>query len=523
MTGRTQLLPGHWRRPLAALVLLHAVILITYWHSAWGMAMIWARSDTYAHGFVVPIISLWLVWRQRAVLAPMVPRPGRLAWVLMAGAAALWLAGDLVAVNAATQLALVTLIVLSVPAVFGWRVARALAFPLGFLFFAVPIGDFLLPRLMEWTADFTVMALRASGIPVYREGLQFIIPSGAWSVVEACSGIRYLIASVTVGCLFAYLSYQGTRKRMVFMVVAIVVPLVANWVRAYLIVMLGHLSGNTVATGVDHLVYGWLFFGIVIGVMFLIGARWVDPAPSASQAMVPVGRVEGSLPKGTPWLALVLAFSVVLAPHGLLVAMDLGTQTKPVQLVAPVVAAPWHATAMPPSHWLPAFEHASDTLDMGLTDGQNQPLGLHVSYYRQQDYQRKLVSSESVLVKSQDPVWARVASGSVNARLQGRTLRVESAVLRQHAPGTVADAQRLLAWRFYWVRGTFTASDYAGKIQGALGRISGWGDDGAHIVIYTPLSDAKESEIDASARLQSYLDRQGDALVVALEQTRGRS
>ncbi|WP_238323191.1 exosortase A [Acidovorax sp. JHL-9] len=523
MTGRTQLLPRHWRRPLAALVLLHAVILIAYWHSAWGMAMIWARSDTYAHGFVVPIISLWLVWRQRAVLAPMVPRPGRLAWLLMAGAAALWLAGDLVAVNAATQLALVTLIVLSVPAVFGWRVARALAFPLGFLFFAVPIGDFLLPRLMDWTADFTVMALRASGIPVYREGLQFIIPSGAWSVVEACSGIRYLIASVTVGCLFAYLSYQSTRKRLVFMVVAILVPLVANWVRAYLIVMLGHLSGNTIATGVDHLVYGWLFFGIVIGVMFLIGARWVDPLPPPPKAVVPGGLEPTGAAPQTAWLALAIAFAVVLAPHGALAVIDLGAQTRPVQVVEPMVAAPWRATAMPPSHWRPAFEQASDTLDMGLTDGRNQPLGLHVSYYRQQDYQRKLVSSESVLVKSQDPVWVRVASGSVHARLQGRTLRVASAVLRQHAPGTVADAQRLLAWRFYWVHGTFTASDYAGKIQGALGRLSGWGDDGAHIVIYTPLSDARESEAEASARLQSYLDSQGDALVVALEQTRGRS
>ncbi len=208
----------------------------------------------------------------------MVPRPGSLAWLLMAGAAALWLAGDLVAVNAATQLALVSLIVLAVPAVLGWQVTRALAFPLAFLFFAVPIGDFLLPRMMEWTADFTVLALRASGIPVYREGLQFIIPSGAWSVVEACSGIRYLIASVTAGCLFAYLSYQSMLKRAVFIGVAIVVPLVANWVRAYLIVMLGHLSGNTIATGVDHLIYGWLFFGLVIGVIHTgrprAAARW---------------------------------------------------------------------------------------------------------------------------------------------------------------------------------------------------------------------------------------------------------
>jgi EpsI family protein len=218
---------------------------------------------------------------------------------------------------------------------------------------------------------------------------------------------------------------------------------------------------------------------------------------------------------------LAIVFAVVLAPHGALAVMDLGAQTRSVHLVEPMVAAPWRSTVQPPSTWRPAFEHASDTLDVGLIDDQSQPLGLHVSYYRQQNYQRKLVSSESVLVKSQDPVWARVDGSSVNARLQGQPLRVESAVLRQHVPGTGADAQRLLAWRFYWVHGAFTASDYAGKIQGALGRISGWGDDGANIVIYTPLSDATDAEIAASARLQSYLDTQGDALVAVLEQTRG--
>lgn len=521
MTGSIRSIPAHWRRPLAALVLLQAAILAIYWHSAWGMAMIWARSDTYAHGFVVPFIALWLVWRQRAALAPMVPRPGRLAWLLMAGAAALWLVGDLVSVNAATQLALMMLIVLSVPAVLGWRITRALAFPLGFLFFAVPIGDFLMPRLMEWTADFTVLALRVSGIPVYREGLQFIIPSGTWSVVEACSGIRYLIASVTVGCLFAYLSYHSMRKRMVFIGVAIVVPLVANWLRAYLIVMLGHFSGNTIATGVDHLIYGWLFFGLVIGIMFLIGARWVDPMPPL-KASVPGSLVEASYLNRWPWFALSLPFVVVLAPHAVLAIMNLGTKTAPVQLTRPIVAAPWHATAMPPSSWEPAFQNASAELHMGLADAQGRPLGLLVSYYRQQNYKRKLVSSENVLVRSLDPVWARVASGSANVQMQGRALRVDSAVIRQHARGMVGAGERLLAWRFYWVHGTFTASDYAGKIQGALGRISGWGDDGANIVIYTPLSDAKEAEADASALLQSYLDSQGSALAQALRQTRGR-
>ena len=127
------------------------------------------------------------------------------------------------------------------------------------------------------TADFTVAALRASGIPVYREGLQFVIPSGSWSVVEACSGIRYLMASFMVGSLFAYLNYRSWRRRLAFVAVSLVVPIVANWLRAYMIVMLGHLSGNTLAVGVDHLIYGWVFFGIVIMAMFMVGARWSEP------------------------------------------------------------------------------------------------------------------------------------------------------------------------------------------------------------------------------------------------------
>jgi exosortase/archaeosortase family protein len=125
--------------------------------------------------------------------------------------------------------------------------------------------------------DFTIAALQATGIPVYREGLNFVIPSGSWSVVEACSGVRYLIASFMVGTLFAYLNYNSWKRRAGFMLISIVVPIVANWLRAYMIVMIGHLSGNTLAVGVDHLIYGWVFFGVVIMIMFMIGARWSEP------------------------------------------------------------------------------------------------------------------------------------------------------------------------------------------------------------------------------------------------------
>ncbi|MEO6748195.1 MAG: exosortase A, partial [Casimicrobiaceae bacterium] len=262
-----------WRHALPALVLVIVWILACYASTAMGMVRTWSNSETFTHGFVVPPIVLWLIWRRRADLAQLVPQPALWGLAPLAIAGLAWLAGRLGEVNALAQLAMTAMIVLAVPAVLGVRIARRLMFPLAFLFFAVPIGEFMLPQMMLWTADFTVAALRLSGIPVYREGQQFVIPSGNWSVVEACSGIRYLIASVMVGVLFAYLNYRSYRRRLLFIGVAILVPLVANWVRAYLIVLIGHLSSNRLATGVDHLVYGWLFFGVVILLMFAIGAR----------------------------------------------------------------------------------------------------------------------------------------------------------------------------------------------------------------------------------------------------------
>ncbi|KAB2910242.1 MAG: exosortase A, partial [Dechloromonas sp.] len=253
--ARSELSPA-WRQALPLVLALIAWLIYWYWDTAAAMVGIWSRSETYTHAFVVPPIALWLIWRQRALIHAEQPRTSLLLAIPIIFTTFAWLLGELTAVNALTQFALVATLVLAIMALLGTAVSKRIAFPLAFLFFSVPFGDFMMPRLMDWTAAFTVLALRASGIPVYQEGLQFVIPSGNWSVVEACSGIRYIIASLTVGTLFAYLNYTSLRRRLIFILVSILVPVVANWLRAYIIVMLGHLSGNKLAAGVDHLIYG---------------------------------------------------------------------------------------------------------------------------------------------------------------------------------------------------------------------------------------------------------------------------
>ncbi|MEJ5897924.1 exosortase A [Aquabacterium sp. G14] len=513
-----------WRKPLWMLMLLWAVVLVAYWPTASGMATIWWRSDTYAHGLVVPPAALWLAWRKRAQLATLVPMPSLWGLLGMTASALLWLAGDLVAVNAVTQFAFMALVVSAVPTVLGWRVTRALMFPLLYLFLAVPVGDFMLPHLMEWTADFTVAALRLSGIPVYREGLQFIIPSGSWSVVEACSGIRYLVASFTVGCLFAYINYQSLRKRLLFVGVAILVPLLANWMRAYLIVMLGHWSGNTLATGVDHLVYGWVFFGIVITIMFMIGARWADrePAPQPVAPDASVSRVSASTLAGVG--CAVLALLVVGLPHVMNWQLQTKVQTGAVQWQSVSARAGWQLTP-PPAEWTPAFEAANAQSHTGWVNAAGERVGLHLSYYRGQNYERKLVSSTNVLVRSQDKAWSQVSGDAVATQLEGAPLTVQRAVLREQGATLHAESPRLLVWQFFWVDGRVTASTAKAKLWGAWQKFKGQGDDGAIVVIYAPVptgADQDAGQRVAEATLQAFLRDQGPAVLTALRATQSR-
>jgi exosortase A len=502
-----QRVKGRWSAAWIGLLLSLALWL--YRDTAAAMVALWDSSETFAHGYVVPLISLWLIWRLRADIAAMTerfaPAPSALIAIGLAGAA--WLVGEAANVNALRQFALVAMLVLIVPAVAGWALARALAFPLGFLFFAVPFGDFMLPWLMQWTADFTVMALRLTGVPVYHDGLQLIIPSGTWSVVEACSGVRYLIASVMVGAIFSYLHYRSARRRWLFMLVAVLVPIVANWLRAYGIVMLGHLSGNKLAVGVDHLIYGWVFFGVVIGLMFLIGMRWSEPEAEAAgndSARTPVTSATEARARGGWWPALVAAATLGLLALPL-VADRLADRA--VELAAPRLPVPTSVAALPSADallpkWTPAFVNPAASFNRRVLVA-GQPVGLFVGYYRNQDNSHKLVSSSNALVRADDKQWLHTASGQRALSTPAGPINVRTALLRDRL--SMSDSSGLTVWQFYWVDGAFDTSDARAKLRGAWQRLRGAGDDGAVVVLYTSAMPRTAAEAALEAFLSEHL------------------
>jgi EpsI family protein len=316
-----------------------------------------------------------------------------------------------------------------------------------------------------------------SGVPVYREANLFIIPSGAWSVVEACSGIRYIIASVMIGTIYAALAYRSTRRRVLFIAAAILVPIVANWLRAYMIVMLGHLSNNKLAVGVDHIIYGWVFFGLVMLLLFWIGSFWQEDAAPAPAA--PVRAATASAPAAPPRLLFAAAIAAIVAAGVWLpieARIDRSEQPSKPSLPAVAAANGWGASAVAFTDWKPRYRGYAAELQQTLTkDGHE--VGLYVAYYRNQSKGSELITSGNQLVTPEDWRWKQVGKGSDSIEWSGRPERVERADLSGQTIG-------LQAYRLYWVAGRVTSSQYEAKALQAWSKISGRGDDAALVIVY---------------------------------------
>jgi exosortase A len=445
-----------------------------YYATATEVASIWWRSDTFAHGLLVLPMFVWLSWRNRERLYGPSLEPAPLMVVPLLCTGLVWLLGELASVASVTHAALALLLIFSLVGVLGFKLARPLAFPIIFLLFGVPIGEFMLPIMMKYTALFTVAVVRLCGIPVYQEGLHFVIPNGRWSVVEACSGVRYLIASLMVGTLYAYLSYRSLKRRLIFVGFAIIVPVVANWLRAFMIVMLGYFSDNRLGTGVDHLLYGWVFFGIVILLMFWIGGRWREdldePVPVVHAVHSPPLKRSALLVRLVP-----LALAVAIWPLALqyLERTESMAASAPADIKPLLASGQWVETSEAATTFKPSFHgFRSDSL-RHYSDGRS-TVAVYVATYAQQVPGRELVQSENMLLQPADSGWSKLHEGS-GADLGAGVW---------HSSLLAGGAAPLVVWSGYWINGRLITSDYVAKGLMALEKLQGHADRSAYVAIW---------------------------------------
>ncbi|MDE2561628.1 MAG: exosortase A [Sphingomonadales bacterium] len=351
-------IPANWRTPLARLGAVWFVLLLAFLRDWAAMAHQWWDSSTYNHILLIPAILAWLVasrWNELRRLEPAIWWPGAVLFGLSAFA---WVLGSFAGFGLLRQLAVVAMLQSSVLALLGVRVAAGCAFPLFYLFFLVPFGDEIIPSLQMVTARITMALLHVTGVPASIEGVFVTTPRGYFEVAEACSGVKFLIAMVAYGTLVANLCFRSWPRRAALLATCIVVPILANGVRAWGTIFIAQYRGVAFAQGFDHIFYGWVFFAIVMAVVMGMSWRFFDRPLDAPAIDPHVISASPCLARATRAVVSPLA---VIAALGLLLAAALAwsslaqrlSASVPAQVFLPEVPG-WHRVDYDPAYpWQP--------------------------------------------------------------------------------------------------------------------------------------------------------------------------
>lgn len=488
-------------RNFATVVLVLVALLALHWTTFASLVHGWLSSTTYNHGFVIPLIVVFVAWHCRGDSSraqTTIWWPGLFVVLVLS---ALWTVATLVHVQVVAQLASVGLVSAVVLTLAGPGQAAVFAFPLGYLFFTVPFGQGMVPALMEWTADFTVGALKLFGIPVLRDGLYFSTSNGNFEIAKACSGVRYLLASAAAGTAFAFFAFRSAKKRAIFIAVSLVVPLVANGIRAVGIVLIAHYSEMRLAMGLDHFIYGWVFFGFVIFLLFLVGGRFADRESTEDKSLEasPTRQLDFRAWRSGHVVALAIAVISLIAAGPLSVnlrqAMD--GQSSVMLPISATGETGWSGPGESRNPWVLGYRGADVNVAATYVH-ESTDIEVRIGLYRQQSQGRELVNSQN-----------RIADDTWNIRRFSRIKLPFSAVSHVRSSRITGAGGVYTIWHWYQLGSDVTVSDYRVKWLEMIGMFKA---TPAMIVAIGARGGAEEAE----SSLKRFLASNGAALIECL-------
>ncbi len=227
----------------------------------------------YSHGFLVPLVSGWLIWRKRDELRRLPASGLKIGGVLIAVALLIHVGSVWTHVYFTSGFSILLLAVGVSLYLFGAAVTRKVAFPLAFLAFMFPlpmgvISAFSFPLKML-VADLGAFTMKTLGVALYREGAIISLANASLSVGDPCSGIRSLISLMALSALIACMSDMTMTRKMVLFLIAIPVAIFTNVLRVCALILVADRFGGDWASP-EHWFHTTSGLGVFVISMILL-------------------------------------------------------------------------------------------------------------------------------------------------------------------------------------------------------------------------------------------------------------
>ena len=342
-------------KTLCSAGLLLLLTLAAYGSASSALWGYWVAPDSGgSHGFLIAPICLGLLWRARFALSNAPIRGSLTGCILLLCCGLAWLVFLRSGIQDLQLLLLPPILFLAAYAAFGFRAAWVLAFPIGYLGFALPAWGTLGGPLQELTTWAVGAVMPVIGLPARVSGFLVHLPNGTFEIAYGCSGINFLVVGLAIAALLGELQQAPIRRRALLLVAAGLLAITANWVRVLAIIAIGYVTNmhNGLVTG-GHLLFGWVLFAII-----LVGYIWMVtrhlPEVEGKPTPVSPGDQTAQVQLRLSYLAPAL-LALAVAP-GLEYTLGSSRSMAHESLSAPAGRASWRGPqAVASSPWRPVF------------------------------------------------------------------------------------------------------------------------------------------------------------------------
>ncbi|MCK4950457.1 MAG: EpsI family protein, partial [Gammaproteobacteria bacterium] len=455
---------------------------------------------TYGYGILVMPISFYLVWRKRVEVCRSEIKPSFFGLLLFLGVSCIWWVAKIVDVQIMQGLAFIIMIPGLLLTFFGFRVVKIISFPLAYLFIAIPIWSFLEPPLQNITVIIVTSILRLVDVPVFLENNLISIPEGQFFVEESCAGLRIFLVMLTFSLLYVYLYFNNYLRSVIYIIVALGVSLMVNWVRVFLVILAGHVDGMNNFLVHDHVTFGWVIFGLS-----LIPLLWFGTILQGKELLsggLSNNKGVSNAPNRSYNKATYIALCLSVAFISLFTSLSAqwinkgeDKQVTTINIVAPSSGGSWVGPIYQDETINPTYTGA-DAEAAAVYRINSQSVGLYIAYYANQRQGKEVVSDMNSNYDRNKWIKYGERLHAIPVK-QDKEYNVKEIDLRS------VNGRKRLLWQWYYTGGLFTPDRYFAKLLQVFDKLGG--SKGAAAIILAAEYD--ENPDEARLRMNDFFNK----------------
>jgi len=425
-----------------------------YWHSTSNLFTLWNQDDTYSHGFIMPLLTVFLLTKQTHHFSSINLKPAFFLLLPLALGIVLWVFASITDTRTIELTLLPLILFLLYSSIGGYKLAILLTPSCFLLLLAVPIWGILTPIFQIMAVNVSEFALKLTGIPAYIHGTTVSIPPGVFEIEGGCSGIRYLIVTLVIGSFYSFSTFKTRRATIILLLASFLLPVVFNWVRIYIIILIGYISDMKSEYVSDHANLGWVLYGISLIPLFFI-ARKI----TLSEKDTPHDKVHTSTSRPNyPHYFLLLPLALLISGPLFIAYLEHSDKNTLNNISLASASLPWQG----PIHyneWQPGYLGAS-LKENGLYIGTNNTadVSLHIYYYGQESQDAELINELNTIAGTDQIISQRTI------KLETHDV-VETRIIHNH--------KTRLIWHWYFINKRYTTRPLTAKILQSMEHISG--------------------------------------------------